>query len=763
MTANGNALTNGADACHLISRDADSDFDIVARLDSLTGDGAERRAGIVVRTDLTPGAAGVAFVAVPGATEYAVSVLLRGAAGAAPTVVSAVTGVATGAPLWLRVVRSGLTVSAYYRAASAGEWTLVQAVVPPLGQAFKLGLAVSSADGAGAAEAVFGVWDASAYLGVAVKPTQDAYLRANNVNYGTATDLVVKRVTGDTQREVFLRFNVAGQTAARSAVLRLYLQARDANPAVQEVVLRKFPNLEWQETAVVWTNAPGGLRMPTIFLANDDPTIAARAFLPQAGQYVEFDVSAAVREAAAGTGDLTFNLYPTTVVNGNPANFSSKEHATAAWHPVLLLRYDAPPGVVADSGPEAGNITVAWQACPGAVLYRVYRADAVDGTYAQVGSDTAELRLKNTGLTAGQRYFYKVSAVTADGESPQSAAVSALAATASTVQIVSEDTYVNGGSSLSNNNYGTATALTVKYSAASTATHREAYLLFNDITGLAHVARAVLRVIPSIASPGDVTQIPLQFIRMPSNDWSEGTVTYMNYPPGFPPPTPRLTGLPAKDRVSAPCVAVGAVLEVDVTEIVREAARVNADNKLSIGIIRLDDATSFNCSLYSSEEATASRRPRLVYTLGRPQAPAAAVSNGYAAVSWLPYRGATGYVVRRAEAAEGPYTVMTNTVATAFKDLTAETGKTYYYTLAAVTAGGESESSPPAAASVQGVEERYPVADTYIDSYGSAANTNYGRNTALSLKRGPPREALFQFEVTGLEGVESAPRGAVPI
>jgi hypothetical protein len=96
----------------------------------------------------------------------------------------------------------------------------------------------------------------------------------------TSTELLVKRSAGDTQRETFLRFNAAGLAHVRSAFLKLYLQGRDTTPAVQEVVVRAFSNLEWNEASAVWTNAPGGLRLPTIFLANDDPTIVARTNMP---------------------------------------------------------------------------------------------------------------------------------------------------------------------------------------------------------------------------------------------------------------------------------------------------------------------------------------------------------------------------------------------------------------------------------------------------------------------------------------------------
>jgi hypothetical protein len=747
VTAAGNALTNGADACHLVSQAVAGDFDLTVRLDSLTGDSPERRAGVACRADLTSGAAGLALVAVPDVTTYDVVVLTRAAAGAVPAETTLATGVATGDPLWLRLTRVGLAVTARY-SADGVAWTTAGTGLVPAAFNAQACLLASSADPASAATAVFGAVTAAAPAAASLAPTEDAYVRSDNLNYGAATEIVCKRDAGSTQRETFLRFDVAGYTGVRSAVLRLYVQNRPPVGTPIDVTVRALTDLDWDEMAVTWNNAPGGLPMPTVFLAPDDPQVVTRVTVPATGAYLEADVTPAV-QAAAGSGDLTLDLF-SMLPHATPVSFASKEHATPALRPALIVSYEVPQRVTTDSGPAAGEVTVQWAAFPQATAYRVYRADNVDGAYAQTGSDTAERRFKDASLTVGQTYFYKVAAVTPSGETPLSAAVAGTAAASVATLSVDEDAHVNGGAS-ANMNYGSSATLTIKYNATDQNYHREAYLLFNDITGLAHVARAVLKVVPTTASPGDPATIPVQFIRMPSNDWSEATVTFNNPPPGYPPPTPRLTSEPESDRVTVPATAVGATMAVDVTEIVRKAARVNADSRLSIGVIRLDNTGSFNLSLASSEHGTAAYRPKLEYVLGRPVAPDVATGNGYAALSWPPYRGATGYVVRRADAAAGPYVTLTNTADTAFKDLTADEGTLHFYTLAAVTVGGESEVSLPARARVLALERRYPVADTYIESNGGATETtNHGNDQTLNLKVAPRREDFFKFDVTGL-------------
>ena len=754
VTADGNDLTGAVDACHFVWRDADGDFDIAARLDSLTGAGGQR-AGLAARMGMEPGACALTLLAAPSAGAYTVTALSRDAAGTAPTAADVATGVAVGAPLWLRLTRSGMTLSAWFRADTAAEWTLAETYALPLGTwTLRVGTVASSA------QAVFTMEDAT-LLSETLSPTHDTYVQADNGTKGTAGELLLKRVLGDftdvTHREGFMRFNVAGRSDVRTAMLRLYLYARDANPAEQGLLLRAFNDLHWSETAATWTNAPGGLRMPTVFLADDDPTIVCKTPLPMNG-FIEIDVTDAVRKSARGTGDLTFNLAGTVPVTGGAINFCSKENGTAALRPALILRYGAPVNVAAASGLDVGSVTVTWQAIPDARSNLIYRAAAPGSSFAPVGS-TAQAIFTDTGLTPGQTYFYQVSALTADGETARSEIVQGTASAAGgTVMYVSADTYVNGGQS-ANNNYGLVDELVLKNNTSDQNYHRESYLLFNDIAELGHAERVVLRVTPKTASGDSVdpSKIPVQFIRMPSNNWSESTVTFNNPPPGYPPPTPILNNQPLKDRVTVPAGQVSTAMEVDVTEMVREAARVNADGKLSIGVLRTDSIGGFNFVLHSKDQANNSWKPQLVYTLGRLRPPAVADSGSCMTVSWPPYRGATSYVVRRAESPEGPYAVVGTTTDRVFRDMAAEAGTVYWYTLTAITASGETEASLPVAGCIDATEERAPVADTMIENVNSTtANANYGTAALVNLKRDPVREAFFKFDVRGLENVSRA-------
>ena len=83
----------------------------------------------------------------------------------------------------------------------------------------------------------------------------------------------------------------------------------------------------------------------------------------------------------------------------------------------------APVGVAASAGDAA--VTVSWNAKPDALGYRIYwnMVGDVDATDAMV-EDTAS-PYQHTGLTNGTTYYYRVSAVMAEGETPLSTQVSA--------------------------------------------------------------------------------------------------------------------------------------------------------------------------------------------------------------------------------------------------------------------------------------------------------------------------------------------------
>lgn len=110
-------------------------------------------------------------------------------------------------------------------------------------------------------------------------------------------------------------------------------------------------------------------------------------------------------------------------------------------------------------------------------------------------------------------------------------------------------------------------------------------------------------------------------------------------------------------------------------------------------------------------------------------------------LSWTAVSGATGYNVKRATTAGGPYTIASNVSGTSYVDTTVTNGTTYFYVVTAITPDGESANSnealatptagtiPPVTGSVLRVtmndssEREYPLSNADIDSFVSWINS----------------------------------------
>jgi fibronectin type 3 domain-containing protein len=90
---------------------------------------------------------------------------------------------------------------------------------------------------------------------------------------------------------------------------------------------------------------------------------------------------------------------------------------------VSIALPSAPSGITA-AVLSADSIQISWDAVPGAASYKVYHALSNGDTYTAVGTVTGT-SFTHTGLSTAATYYYKVSAVHAVGEGPQSEAVSA--------------------------------------------------------------------------------------------------------------------------------------------------------------------------------------------------------------------------------------------------------------------------------------------------------------------------------------------------
>lgn len=162
-------------------------------------------------------------------------------------------------------------------------------------------------------------------------------------------------------------------------------------------------------------------------------------------------------------------------------------------------------------------------------------------------------------------------------------------------------------------------------------------------------------------------------------------------------------------------------------------------------------------------------------TIVAPSNLVAAPADAKVNLSWNEVTGATGYNVKRATAAGGPYTtIASNVIGTGYVDSAVTNGTTYYYVVTAITANDESANSNEASATptasggnpgtgdqaqlrvtmIDSSEREYklPKVDIdgfigWLDSHSSGDTLSYPLNTAFGSKEHLLFDKIISFEV----------------
>jgi regulation of enolase protein 1 (concanavalin A-like superfamily) len=144
----GSDIWGSTDQFQFVYQPLTGDGEIVARVAGVENEDAWSKAAVMIRGDLTANAAyAMAAVTSLNGTIFQ----SRSSAGGASTFL---TGTTAGAPQWIRVVRSGNTLSGYY-SADGSTWAALGTSTITLGSTVYVGLAVTSHNPAGAATAIF--------------------------------------------------------------------------------------------------------------------------------------------------------------------------------------------------------------------------------------------------------------------------------------------------------------------------------------------------------------------------------------------------------------------------------------------------------------------------------------------------------------------------------------------------------------------------------------------------------------------------------
>jgi fibronectin type 3 domain-containing protein len=182
------------------------------------------------------------------------------------------------------------------------------------------------------------------------------------------------------------------------------------------------------------------------------------------GPYTQIAAPAATNYTDNNLANGTKYFYVVSAYNSYGQSSNSAEVSAT---PTAPSPPTAPTGLTA----IAGNAQVAlnWSASSGATSYNVKRSTASGGPYTTVSSPTVT-NYTNTGLTNGTKYYYVVSAVSAAGESVNSAQVNATPAAPATPPAAPTGLQATGGNAQVSLTWAASTGATsyhVKRSATS--------------------------------------------------------------------------------------------------------------------------------------------------------------------------------------------------------------------------------------------------------------------------------------------------------
>lgn len=745
LAVTGGSVSNTEDAVRFLYKKTEREFDFAARLQPSSAGAVRAVSGLMVRGGVDGCDVQVSLFTRPAADDTLELVMAsRSCIRQIATLQVLETGIPASDPVSLRVKRQGMETTFYRLNNEAWEMlTSVTAGLPPDLHVGVFAAGVDSSTVCAVAVDQF-VWKEASAFSVRY-PTDDTYVQSGSANstfYNSHT-LVCGR-----SREILMKFDVADLSKVSRAVLRLFVSQYDDNQN-QPVYIRTLTTTSWSEKNLTANTAPEGIMPPSPWVPTNDPSVVAFAQVPKLGNWLEVDVTAAVREHALRSGKLALHIYtPSTV--GWVLCFPSSNGADASLRPHLACVYGAPVGVQAATGPLEQAVALSWLPLADAVSYRVERAFSPEGPFEEVASGLTVTQFIETNLTAYVRRYYRVMAMTSEGATDYSETVSAVPRLFTSL-LPEADVFVEGGASKDLNldyssNQTRGQYLVAKYTGDDSGGARESFIRFN----LAGYSRVITRALLRLSVETSSVLGPVLDIKAITNSvWNEAATTWNNPPGGVALPSIWTTTVPA-NTVRVTMTAPGTVTEADITALAQTASEIS--DKLSLQIYQ---NKNLNAVFYTKEYAgDDSKRPRLYVLRSDPGTPTVVAEDGSLVISWSPYPGATAYHVERADSLTGPFVrVAQNMTGTTYRDATVPNGSIYHYRIVAVTPE-EDAVSAPTAYEWFAYETRYPVADTFLDQ--NNPTVNFGSSAQLLAKAGIVRESFFKYDVSGLENVASA-------
>jgi autotransporter-associated beta strand protein len=186
---------------------------------------------------------------------------------------------------------------------------------------------------------------------ITLNPVADALVTAGvnaGTNYGTSTALTTKDDTNaDFDRETFLRWDLSS-VSGKIVQAKVRLAGIAVGQAGNENCATFVSDDTWGETTINFTNKPASGKL-------------FAQWLPITGQAVEFTVTPQVVDALLGDGKLSLSLLSTGAYGANGiVNYASRENATAANRPQLILTVDPSDSAIKAATGSTLNVSSAW-------------------------------------------------------------------------------------------------------------------------------------------------------------------------------------------------------------------------------------------------------------------------------------------------------------------------------------------------------------------------------------------------------------------
>jgi fibronectin type 3 domain-containing protein len=361
------------------------------------------------------------------------------------------------------------------------------------------------------------------------------------------------------------------------------------------------------------------------------------------------------------------------------------------------LKLSAPSGVTANA--SSSGITISWFSVAGASEYYIYRSASSGGSYVIVGFSTSTSYTNNSGLTAGETYYYKVSASNSSGEGPQSAPAYATAQSA--YSALSAPTGLDAEANSAN-------SITISWNPVSGASIYRIYRSDYSYSGYTLIGTSASTLYTSSGLAAGTTYYYKvtaysNGVESPQSDWISEATPY---------PAPSApTGLYAEaysassiilewNYVSSASVYYIYRSEIsygDYAQVGLSASAEYEDYGLAAGTTYYYKVSAVNGSGGESAQSISVSATTLYPAPSTPENARATVNSANSiTISWNSVAGASGYRVYRSANIASGYTlvgIISTSTLTSFQNTGLSANTTYYYRVTAYGNGGESPQS----------------------------------------------------------------------